>query len=57
MIETRPILSKSLTAGAIFATADVSSQVIFTFPSFCYFRFCVCVCVRYFRDLGVWIGV
>ncbi|KAJ6808421.1 putative PXMP2/4 family protein 4 [Iris pallida] len=28
MIETRPILTKSLTAGAIFATADISSQMI-----------------------------
>ncbi|KAJ6836155.1 putative PXMP2/4 family protein 4 [Iris pallida] len=28
MIEIRPILTKSLTAGAIFATADISSQMI-----------------------------
>ncbi|KAJ6794664.1 putative PXMP2/4 family protein 4 [Iris pallida] len=33
MIETRPILTKSLTAGAIFATADVSSQMITLDPS------------------------
>ncbi|KAJ6802010.1 putative PXMP2/4 family protein 4 [Iris pallida] len=33
MIDTRPILTKSLTAGSIFATADISSQMITLNPS------------------------
>lgn len=36
MIESRPVLTKSLTAAAIFAAADISSQVLLSAcPPFC----------------------
>lgn len=63
MIKARPVLTKSLTSGAIFVAADVSSQVrVYCYaPIFSFFAIKIPTCFVFFlgnsAGFGVWMCV